>query len=129
MRPYIFHTKLGSAPENLLTFLPETAYYDVKMNLYNAIIYGGFAMKTITIRGLNEHLSEKLKQAAKKEAKSINQFVIDSIRKSLGEEKEKKFNVIHHDMDHLFGKWSEHECKQIEKSIHMDRKIDTELWL
>jgi len=85
-------------------------------------------MKTITIRGLNEHLSEKLKQAAKKEAKSINQFVIDSIRKSLGEEKEKKFSVIHHDMDHLFGKWSEQECKQIEKTIHMERKIDKELW-
>ncbi|MBA4368781.1 MAG: antitoxin [Desulfobacterium sp.] len=86
-------------------------------------------MKTITIRGLNEHLSEKLKQAAKKEAKSINQFVIDSIRKSLGEEKEKKFSVIHHDMDHLFGKWSEQEWKQIEKTIHMERKIDKELWL
>ncbi len=85
-------------------------------------------MKTITIRGLNEHLSEKLKQAAKKEAKSINQFVIDSIRKSLGEEKEKKFSVIHHDMDHLFGKWSEKEYKQIEKTIHMERKIDKELW-
>jgi len=85
-------------------------------------------MKTMTIRGLNERLSEKLKQAAKKEAKSINQFVIDSIRKSLGEEKEKKFSVIHHDMDHLFGKWSEQESEQIEKIIHMERKIDQELW-
>ena len=29
--------------------------------------------------------------------------------KDLGEEKEKKFTVVHHDMDHLFGKWSQIE--------------------
>ena len=32
-------------------------------------------------------------------------------------------------MDHLFGKWSEQECKRIEKTIHMERIIDKELWL
>ena len=85
-------------------------------------------MKTITVRGLEPALAGKLKQAAKKEGKSVNQFVIDSLKKLLGEEKEKWFALVHHDMDHLFGKWSEKEFRQIQKRINSERKIDEELW-
>ena len=66
-------------------------------------------MKTITVRGLEPALAGKLKQAAKREGKSVNQFVIEALKKLLGEEKEKRFTVVHHDMDHLFGRWSHHQ--------------------
>ncbi len=85
-------------------------------------------MQTITVRGLNPTLASKLKQAAKKEGKSVNQFVLDTIKKHLGEEKEKKFTVVHHDMDHLFGKWSQREFDLIQGKIDSERKIDKELW-
>jgi hypothetical protein len=35
---------------------------------------------------------------------------------------------VHHDMDHLFGKWSEKEFRRIQKRISSERKIDEELW-
>ena len=85
-------------------------------------------MKTITVRGLDASLALKLKQTAKKEGKSVNQFVIDSLKKSLGEEKEKRFTVVHHDMDHLFGKWSQEEFDRIQGKIDSERQIDKELW-
>lgn len=70
-------------------------------------------MKTMTVRGLESSLAGKLKQAAKKEGKSVNQFVIESLKKLLGEEKEKRFTVVHRDMDHLFGRWSQEEFDAI----------------
>lgn len=85
-------------------------------------------MKTITVRGLDPSLAGKLKQAAKKEGKSVNQLVIDTIKKYLGEEKEKRFTVIHHDMDYLFGRWSQNEFDRIQGKIDSERKIDGELW-
>ncbi|PIZ19040.1 MAG: antitoxin, partial [Deltaproteobacteria bacterium CG_4_10_14_0_8_um_filter_43_12] len=54
-------------------------------------------MKTITVRGMDASLAEKLRQASKKEGKSVNQIVIDTMKKQLGMEKEKKFTVVHHD--------------------------------
>ncbi len=85
-------------------------------------------MKTITVRGLDSSLALKLKQTAKKEGKSVNQFVIDSIKRLLGEEKEKRFSVKHHDMDHLFGRWSQEEFEKVHGKIDSERKIDLELW-
>jgi hypothetical protein len=85
-------------------------------------------VQTITVRGLDPALASKLKQAAKKEGKSVNQLVLDTIKKYLGEDKEKKFTVVHHDMDHLFGKWSQKEFERIQGKIDSERKIDKELW-
>ena len=85
-------------------------------------------MKTITLRGLDDTLTEKLKRVAKQEGKSVNQLILDSLRERLGLKKKKKFTVVHHDMDHLFGRWSEKEFKQIQKKIDSERRIDKELW-
>ena len=64
-------------------------------------------MKTITVRGRDSFLAEKLKQFAKQESKSVNQFILGTLKQKVGVEKEKRFTVEHHDPDHLFGKWSE----------------------
>jgi hypothetical protein len=69
-----------------------------------------------------------LQRAAKEEGKSINQFVLDTLKKQLGLEKEKRFTAVHHDMDHLFGRWSEREFKQIQTKIDAESQIDEELW-
>jgi hypothetical protein len=61
-------------------------------------------MKTMTARGIEPWLADKLKDVAKREGKSVNQVVIDSLKKYHGLEKEKKFVKIHHDVDHFFGK-------------------------
>jgi uncharacterized protein (DUF1778 family) len=85
-------------------------------------------MKNMTLRGLETQLADSLQRAAQKEGKSINQFVLDTLKKQLGLEKEKRFTAVHHDMDHLFGRWSEREFKQIQNKIDAESQIDEELW-
>lgn len=85
-------------------------------------------MKAITIRGIDSSVSEKLKQVAKNEGKSVNQFVLDMIKQTVGMQKKKKFTQEHKDLDHLFGKWSRAEFEKIQGFIDSRRKIDPELW-
>jgi hypothetical protein len=85
-------------------------------------------MKTMTVRGIETSLADKLKDVARREGKSVNQVVIDSLKKYHGLEKERKFTKIHHDMDHLFGRWSPGEFETIQAKIDAERKIDSELW-
>jgi len=89
---------------------------------------GDDTMKTMTIRGLDPSLIEKLKANAKKQDKSLNQFVIDTLKQHMGMKKEKKFTAVYHDLDHLFGRWSDEEFKKIQGKIDSERKIDKELW-
>ncbi|PXF54267.1 MAG: antitoxin [Deltaproteobacteria bacterium] len=85
-------------------------------------------MKTITVRRVEPSLAKKLKQVANKEGKSVNQLVIDTIKQYLGVKKEKRFTVVYHDMDHIFGRWSDEEFEQIQGKIDSERKVEKELW-
>lgn len=84
--------------------------------------------KMITLRGVDPALSQKIKSEAEKENKSINQFLVDTLRKGLGMEKNKKFTRVFHDLDELFGKWSDKEFRHIQDQIEAQRAIDSELW-
>lgn len=88
----------------------------------------GAGMKVITIRGVEPILSAKLKQAAKDKGKSVNQFILEILKENFGLQKKKKYTVLHHDLDHLFGRWSEDEFNHIQNKIDNERKIDKELW-
>jgi len=85
-------------------------------------------LKSITVRGLDDLTAENLRREAEREGKSVNQFVLDTLKERLGMKKEKRFTVVHHDMDHLFGRWSEKEFEQIQRKIDSEREIDEELW-
>jgi hypothetical protein len=50
------------------------------------------------------------------------------LKKNMGMKKEKKFTAVYHDLDHLFGKWSDKEFEKIQGKINSERKIDQELW-
>ena len=84
--------------------------------------------KTLTIRGVDSGLYKRLQGKAKKEGRSINQVVIDSLRKYYGLEKEKKYTEVYNDLDHLFGTWTEDEYETIQGEIEAQRKIDPDLW-
>jgi hypothetical protein len=85
-------------------------------------------MGSISIRGLDDELSSLLKKAAATEKMSVNQFVLETIKKHLGLAKEKRFSQEWHDLDGLFGQWSEEEFSEIQGKIDGERKIDEELW-
>ena len=104
------------------------AYNDIKMILKNDINIKEKGMKSIIIRGIEPPVADMLKNAAKLEGKSVNQFVKDIINARLGYGNNKKHTAIYHDLDHLFGKWDEDEFQKIQGKIESERSIDKELW-
>ena len=85
-------------------------------------------MKTITIRGVDSQLDSLLKKTAKKEFLSVNQFLLNSLRKMMGLEKDNIHTKEYHDLDFLFGTWSEEEFIEFQKSQTDFNKIDEDLW-
>ncbi|WP_300461035.1 antitoxin VapB family protein [Desulfobacula sp.] len=85
-------------------------------------------MKTVSIRGVEPEVAEKLKIVARKQGKSVNNLILEFIKISLGFNKEKKFSRRYDDLDNLFGRWSDDEFKKINDSITRQRKIDQDLW-
>ncbi len=85
-------------------------------------------MKAITIRGVEPAVAEKLRLTAAKQNKSLNQLVLEFIKKNLGMEKEKKYSRDYDDLDRLFGSWDEEEFDAIQKKISQERRIDQDLW-
>lgn len=84
--------------------------------------------KMITLRGIDPALSKKIKSEAGKANKSINQFLVDTLKQGLGMGKKQKFTTVFHDLDELFGKWSDKEFYQVQGQIEAQRAIDPELW-
>jgi hypothetical protein len=89
---------------------------------------GEVDMKTITVRGIDPDMAEKLKKTAAKENKSLNQLLLDLIELRVGAKKEKKFTREYDDLDSLFGRWSQQEFQTIQGRIDEERAIDSELW-
>lgn len=85
-------------------------------------------MGSISIRNVDEVVAKKLKQQAKASKKSVNQLVIEILRRHVGLEKEKHFTKIYDDLDDLFGCWSKDDFEQIQGKIDDERRIDEELW-
>lgn len=85
-------------------------------------------MGSISIRNVDGQLAEKLKKQAKASKKSVNQLVLDILKRHLGLEKEKRYTRQYDDLDMLFGRWSEGDFKRIQGKIDDERKIDQELW-
>ena len=85
-------------------------------------------MKTITIRGIEPEIADKLKLTATDQNKSLNQLVLEFIKKNLGVEKEKKYSREYNDLDNLFGSWDESRFNAIQNKINQERRIDEDIW-
>ncbi len=85
-------------------------------------------MKAITIRGVDDKLEKKLKGAAKEESVSVNQFILKSLRKLLGLEKDKIHTREYDDLNFIFGAWSDEEYEAFENTQEDFKKIDEEMW-
>lgn len=84
-------------------------------------------MTTMTLRGIDQTLSDALKEKARQEHGSINTVVLRIIKESLGLEKKKR-NVIHNDLDYLAGTWSEKDAAEFERATSVFEKVDEDMW-
>ena len=85
-------------------------------------------MKNMTIRGIDEPLDQALRAAAQAGSNSINQVVIDTLKERFGLAKAARHTRRHHDLDDLFGSWTQDEYQRIEDAVGQQREIDPELW-
>ncbi len=85
-------------------------------------------MGSLSIRGVDERLATLLKEMAVVANKSVNQFVLEMLRKHVGLDKSKRYTAQYDDLDHLFGSWTEDEFMQIQKKIDSERHIDEDVW-
>lgn len=84
-------------------------------------------MKTITIRGIDAELDKVIKSQAQQNDLSVNQWVLQALKKVTGIEKKTAFKR-HHDLDRLAGGWTKEETKVFSESIQIFEKIDEDVW-
>jgi hypothetical protein len=84
-------------------------------------------MKTITIRGIDPGLDQVIKFQAKQNNLSVNQWILQALKKVTGVGKEPIFKK-YHDLDHLAGGWSEEEARTFLKNTQIFEKIDEDVW-
>jgi hypothetical protein len=84
-------------------------------------------MKTITIRGIEPGLDRVIKSRAKQNNLSVNQWILQALKKVTGMGKEPVFKK-YHDLDALAGGWSKEEAKAFQKNTQIFEKIDEEVW-
>lgn len=84
-------------------------------------------MKTITIRGIDPRLDQAIKSQAKRDNLSVNQWLLQVLKKVTGAGKEPVFKK-HHDLDELAGGWSEEEAKAFHKNTQVFERIDEDVW-
>lgn len=85
-------------------------------------------MSNLSIRGIDPDLATTLKQQAQAIGKSVNQLVLDVLKEYTGIYKRKYFTQEYHDLDFLFGQWSENDFIKIQGKINDESQIDDELW-
>ncbi|MCF8128656.1 MAG: antitoxin [Deltaproteobacteria bacterium] len=85
-------------------------------------------MKSISIRGVDDQLASQLKAEAKAARKSVNQFVLETLKRQVGLVKEKRYTHVYDDLDGLFGRWSQGEFDEIQGKINAERRIEQEIW-
>lgn len=84
-------------------------------------------MKTITIRGIDPGLDRVIKSQAKQNSMSVNQWVLQTLKKVTGIGKEPAFKK-HHDLDALAGGWSKEEARSFQKNTEIFERIDGDAW-
>ncbi len=84
-------------------------------------------MKTITIRGIDHSLAEKIKKEAKKDNLSVNKWIIVQIKKAAGIGGQERFKK-HHDLDHLAGTWTKGDMEEFLRHTGHFNRIDKDIW-
>jgi plasmid stability protein len=84
-------------------------------------------MKTLTIRGIDAELADRIKERATTSGESINKLILRVLKSALGLG-EKKVFPVYHDLDHLAGTWTKEDEEEFHNSIRDLDKVDPELW-
>ena len=85
-------------------------------------------MANISVRGLGEPVLDALKAQAVKESLSVNALVVRLLEEATSQRERPAQARVFHDLDDLFGTWSEEEYREFEANTACFGEIDPELW-
>ena len=83
-------------------------------------------MTAITLRNIPPKLQEVIRKRAGADGLSLNKTVLRMLEEAAGQGK--RGREIHHDLDHLAGKWSDEEATAFEAALVEQRTVDPEHW-
>lgn len=84
-------------------------------------------MKTFSLRGIDDELTDALKNEVRRTGTSINKTILNLIRESMGLTQKKRTRP-YHDLDELAGTWSEEDELLFKEKTRFFNKIDEEIW-
>jgi len=84
-------------------------------------------VSAITVRNLPPKVAKAIREKARKERLSMNKAVIKLLEEATGATQETR-KVVHHDLDHMAGTWSQAEYEEFMEALREQRQIDPEMW-
>ena len=81
-------------------------------------------MKTITLRDIPDAIAKSIQRQAEITGASLNKTVIDKLSTAINSPRCRE----HHDLDHLIGRWTDEEAKEMTEALDAHRVIDAEMW-
>ena len=84
-------------------------------------------MTTMTLRGIDETLSQALKSLAQSQGVSLNTLALRLIREATGIDKKKR-TLEYHDLDALAGTWSDKDELEFKAATRILETVDDEMW-
>ena len=85
-------------------------------------------MSTVILKNVEDQLLQDLQAMAAARSIKVEELILELVRKTLIAETKSEKQKQYHELDDLFGSWSESEYQEITKRISRSRKIDKELW-
>lgn len=84
-------------------------------------------MKAITLRNLPPALDKTIRQRARGKRMSVNKAVIGLLEEHLTEDRTKGVE-LYHDLDDLFGSWTEDVATVFDQALAKQRALDQDVW-
>jgi hypothetical protein len=81
-------------------------------------------MRHLTVRNIPENVATALEREKRERGTSLNQTVIDTLRRGLGVDDNRPSNGL----GRLAGRWSDDQFRRFQKSVRITEQIDEELW-
>jgi hypothetical protein len=87
-------------------------------------------LKQLTIRGFDPDVAEEVRELARRERLSLNQAVMQLLRRAAGRHKEgdARAHRVGSSLDDLAGTWSERDEKEFARAIEPLERIDEAFW-
>jgi hypothetical protein len=86
-------------------------------------------MTQLTLRGFDKDLARRLRETARQHGVSLNRAALLLLRRGAGlDEPAANARAVGGALDHLVGRWSDDEARELERAVGAFEDVDREMW-